>query len=124
MPASDAQLVDDGLEALKRYAARSATLTYGDLNRELGSPIASPSAGFPGRIGKLCDDINKHHEAVTGYGFMISALVHGVDSGLPGPGFFALAAELRRLPPTDDVLAKRVFVQWECEAAFAAYQQQ
>jgi hypothetical protein len=121
MPEPDPQLVEDGLEVLKRFAARGATLTYGELNRELGSPIASPSAGFPGRIGKLCDDINKHHDATTGYGFMISALVHGVDSGLPGPGFFALAADLRRLPPTDDVQTKRTFVEWECEAAFAAY---
>ncbi|GAA2138843.1 hypothetical protein [Glycomyces algeriensis] len=121
MPEPDPQLVEAGLEVLKQYAARGDTLTYGELNKELGSPIASPSAGFPGRIGKLCDDINKHHEAVTGERFMISALVHGADSGLPGPGFFALAADLRRLPLTDDLGAKRTFVEWECESAFAAY---
>lgn len=121
MPQPDTLLTEDGTEVLKRYAARGETLTYGALNRELGSPIASPSAGFPGRIGALCDAINEHHETSTGQAFMISALVHGADSGLPGPGFFALAARKRLLPPTDDLAAKRQFVEWQCEAAFDFY---
>jgi hypothetical protein len=121
MSLKDAQLIEAGLEVLKQYAARGETLTYGDLNRELGKPIPQP--GFPGRIGELCDGINRHHEETTGYGFMISALVHGADSGLPGSGFFKLADKLRRLPLTKDQEAQRVFVSWECEAAFAVYRQ-
>jgi hypothetical protein len=120
MPLEDAsQHIEAGLEVLKQYAARGETLTYGDLNRELDTPI--PQAGFPGRIGELCDGINRLHEETTGYGFMISALVHGAKTGLPGAGFFKLANTLRRLPLTNDEEAQRVFVSWECESAFAVY---
>ncbi|WP_030161072.1 hypothetical protein [Glycomyces sp. NRRL B-16210] len=116
-----AQLPERGLEVLKRYASRGETLTYGDLNRELGEPFAPGT--FHGGIGRLCEALNQLHETTTGQPFMICALVVRADSGQPGDGFFKLADRLRRLPLIADAETRRVFVRWQCEAAFAAYSQ-
>ncbi|GAB3650227.1 GNAT family N-acetyltransferase [Glycomyces tarimensis] len=114
-------LVETGLRVLLGYAARGETLTYGTLNRELGNPF-SHGGNFPGQIGRLCDAINVHHDAVTGLPFMISALVHNGSTQQPGPGFFALADRLGLLPGTDDDLAKRRFVDGQLAAIYDHYQ--
>lgn len=120
MATQDLVLIDVGLNVLKRYAAHGGQLTYGDLNRELGSPIKH-GGNFPGQIGRLCDAINKRHDEITGHKFMISVLVRNGDSGQPGPGFFQLAAELGLLAPTEDTEAKRAFVDRQQRAVHAAY---
>ncbi|GAB3230882.1 hypothetical protein GCM10027447_25610 [Glycomyces halotolerans] len=108
------------MAVLRDYAARGETLSYGDLNRELGAPFRH-GGNFPGQIGRLCDDINTHHEAVTGLSFMISVLVHNGDTRQPGPEFFALADRLGALPATEDGEAKRRFVADQLAAVFAYY---
>lgn len=114
------ELTEAGLAVLRDFAARGETLTYGTLNRELDSPFKH-GGNFPGQIGRLCDNINAHHDAVTAQRFMISALVHNGDTHLPGPGFFELAANLRLLPATDDLQAKREFVSGQLDAIYAHY---
>ncbi|MCH7231105.1 hypothetical protein L0U85_09600 [Glycomyces sp. L485] len=114
------ELTEAGLAVLREYSARGETLTYGALNRELGSPFKH-GGNFPGQIGRLCDDVNAHHDATTGLPFMISALVHRGDTHLPGLGFFELADRLGALPKTDDEQAKRRFVADQLSAIFAHY---
>ncbi|GAB3998506.1 hypothetical protein GCM10029992_24510 [Glycomyces albus] len=114
------ELVDAGIGVLRDYAARGETLTYGDLNRKLGNPFKH-GGNFPGQIGRLCDDINARHEAITGMRFMFSALVHNGDTHMPGPGFFQLAARLRRLSETDDLEVKRAFVSDQLQTIYAYY---
>lgn len=118
----DQDLIEAGLEVLKRYAAHNGQLTYGDLNRELGSPFKH-GGNFPGQIGSLCDAINRHHDATTEHEVMISVLVRSKTTGQPGPGFFELAASLGRLAPTDDDGKKREFVEREQLAVHAVYRQ-
>ncbi|MCH7231613.1 hypothetical protein L0U85_12235 [Glycomyces sp. L485] len=115
------ELTERGLAVLREYAARGETLTYGALNRELGSPFKH-GGNFPGQIGRLCDDVNAHHDATTGLPFMISALVHRGDTQMRGAGFFELAGNLRLLPPTDDEQTKRSFVTDQLSAIYAHYQ--
>jgi hypothetical protein len=112
--------VDAGMSVLLEYAARGESLTYGALNREIGNPFKH-GGNFPGQIGRLCDDINARHDATTGLPFMISALVHNGDTRLPGPGFFQLAANLGKLPSTDDDQKKRAFVTEQLQAIYAHY---
>jgi hypothetical protein len=120
MPHDDSVLIEAGLQVLKRHASRGETLTYGDMNRELGRPFEL-DADFPGRMGKLCDDINDHHSGVTGLKLMIAVLVRDDETGLPGEGFFKLAASLGRLPWTDEVDAKRAFVKEQERRVFMVY---
>ncbi|MEU6250317.1 hypothetical protein [Glycomyces sp. NPDC047010] len=120
MSNDDLILIDAGVEVLKRYAAHGGQLTYGELNRELGSPIKH-GGNFPGQIGRLCDAINRRHAEVTGKEFMISVLVRNGDTGQPGPGFFELAATLQLLAPTEDEKAKRDFVDRQQRAVHAVY---
>jgi hypothetical protein len=120
MANDDLVLIEAGLEVLKRYAAHGGQLTYGELNRELGSPYKH-GGNFPGQIGRLCDSINRFHDETTGFDFMISVLVRNGDTGQPGPGFFELAAELNLLPRTEDADKKRAFVDQQQRAVHAAY---
>lgn len=120
MPHDDSVLIEAGLQVLKRYASRGETLSYGDMNRELGKPYKL-GANFPGQIGKLCDDINAQHSSATGLKLMISVLVRNGETGLPGEGFFKLADGLGRLPWTDEVDAKRTFVQEQERRVFMVY---
>ena len=120
MPHDDSVLIEAGLQVLKRYAEQGRTLTYGGMNRELGEPYKS-GADFPGRIGKLCDDINAHHSSATGLSLMISVLVRSGETGLPGEGFFKLADSLGRLRWTDEVEAKRAFVAAQERRVFMVY---
>lgn len=119
----DTPLPERGLEVLKQYAARSQTLSYGDLNREIGKPFVPGTQAFRSGIGSLCDAVNGLHETTTGRSFMISALVTRADTGQPGEGFFKLADRLRLLPLIADAETRRVFVRWQCEAAFETYSQ-
>jgi hypothetical protein len=108
MAHDDSVLIESGLQVLKRYASRGETLSYDDLHRELGDPFKGADVAV--QVGKLCDDITVHHSNATGLKLMISVLVRDGDTGLPGEGFFHLAAGLGRLPLTDDADAKRAFV--------------
>jgi hypothetical protein len=114
------ELAENGMSVLLDYAARGETLTYGDLNRNLGGPYKF-GGNFPGQIGRLCDDINARHDALTGLPFMISALVHNGSTHLPGPGFFELAGSLELLPRNEDECAKRKFVDAQLDSIFAHY---
>jgi hypothetical protein len=120
MPHDDSVLIEAGLQVLKRYAAQGETLSYADLNRELGQPYKL-GAEFPGQIEKLCDAINDHHSGATGLKLMIAVLVRDGETGLPGDGFFKLAAGLGRLPLTDEVDAKRAFVAEQERRVFMVY---
>lgn len=120
MAHDDSVLIASGLQVLKRYASQGETLTYADLNRELGEPFKLGS-NFPGQIGKLCDDITTAHSSATGLELMISVLVCDGETGLPGDGFFKLAASLGRLAPTDDVEAKRAFVKAQERRVFMVF---
>ncbi|MCC3765030.1 hypothetical protein K3N28_18380 [Glycomyces sp. TRM65418] len=118
----DSVLIETGLQVLKRYAAEGETLSYDEMNRELGEPFES-DADLPGRIGELCDDINAHHSKATGLKLMISVLVRNGETGLPDDGFFKLAAGLGRLAWTDDLDAKRAFVGAQERRVFMVYRQ-
>lgn len=120
MAHDDSVLIAAGLQVLKRYAAQGETLSYGELNRELGEPFKL-GAAFPGQIGKLCDDITTAHSSATGLKLMISVLVVDGDTGLPGEGFFKLAASLGRLAPTEDADAKRAFVKEQERRVFMVF---
>ena len=109
MAHEDFVLIESGLQVLKRHASRGETLSYSDFNRELDQPYKL-GADFLEQIGKLCDDITVHHSNATGLNLMISVLVRDSETGLPGEGFFQLAARLGRLPSTGDADAKRAFV--------------
>ncbi|SDE07217.1 hypothetical protein [Glycomyces harbinensis] len=122
MPHDDSVLIEAGLQVLKRYAARGETLSYGDMNRELGEPYKA-GGNFPGQIGKLCDDINARHSSASGLQLMISVLVRNGETGLPGEGFFKLADSLGRLPLTDEMDAKRAFVQSQEKRIFMVYRE-
>ncbi|THV42720.1 hypothetical protein [Glycomyces buryatensis] len=117
------ELKEAGLAVLIEHAKRGDTLTYKQLNIELGTPIDPPKGHyFVRQIGLLCDDLNARHLATTEHEFMISVLVRTVDSPrLPGDGFFRLAERLGRLAYTDDINARRSFVSDELEAIYAAY---
>lgn len=118
----DSVLIEAGLQVLKRYAAEGETLSCGTMNRELGEPFPS-DADLPGRIGGLCDDVNAHHSKSTGLKLMISVLLRNGETGLPDDGFFQLAAELGRLVRTDDLDAKRAFVDAQERRVFMVYRQ-
>lgn len=120
MAHDDSVLIASGLQVLKRYAAQGETLSYDDLNRELGEPYEA-GGSFAGRIGKLCDDITAAHSSATGLKLMISVLVRDGDTGLPGDGFFELAASLGRLALTDDLDAKRAFVKEQERRVFMVF---
>ena len=116
MAHDDSVLIESGLQVLKRYASQGETLSYDDLHRELGRPYKG--ADIPGQVGKLCDDITVQHSNATGLHLMISVLVREEGTGLPGDGFFKLAADLGRLPFTDDVDVKRAFVEQQEQRVF------
>ncbi|MDA1358917.1 hypothetical protein O1R50_04745 [Glycomyces luteolus] len=120
MAHGDSALIESGLQVLKRYASQGETLSYGDLNRELGEPF-NLGAHLPGQIGKLCDDITTAHSSATGLKLMISVLVRDEDTGLPGDGFFTLAATLGHLAPTDDADVKRAFVKQQERRVFMVF---
>jgi hypothetical protein len=120
MAHDDSVLIASGLKVLKRYAAQGETLSYGDLNRELGEPFKL-EAEVPGKIGKLCDDITTAHSSATSLKLMISVLVRDGDTGLPCDGFYTLAAALGRLAPTDDAEVKRAFVKEQERRVFMVF---
>lgn len=119
MTHDDAALVQSGLQVLKRYASQRETLSYDDLDRELGHPYGP--GGDADRIGRLCDDITAAHSSATGLQLMISVLVRDGDTGLPGDDFFALAARLGRLPATDAIAARRTFVDQQERRLFMVF---
>jgi hypothetical protein len=125
MPDFTAEDIEAGLAVLETYAKRGIPLTYTQLNLELDSLIDPPKGPyFAGRVGQLCDDINRRHlELNPSCGFLISALVHGVESPrLPGNGFFRLADELNFIPTyTENRDTRRTFVAGQLEAIYAAY---
>ncbi|THV40233.1 hypothetical protein [Glycomyces buryatensis] len=120
MAHDDSVLIASGLQVLKRHASRGETLSYDDLNRELGRPYEI-GGDFSGHIGKLCDDITVAHSKATGLKLMISVVVRDGETGLPGDGFFELAASLGRLALTDEVDAKRAFVEEQERRVFMVF---
>lgn len=120
MPHDHSVLIEAGLRVLKSHASRGETLTYTEMNSELGEPYKA-GADFSALMGKLCDDINDQHSGATGLKLMIAVLVRDDETGLPGEGFFKLAASLGRLPLTDGVDAKRAFVNEQERRVFMVY---
>jgi hypothetical protein len=118
----DSALIESGLQVLKRHAARGETLSSEGLHRELGEPFEVGS-DLPGQIEELCEDISAQHSSGTGLELMITVLVRDGDTGLPGDGFFRLADSLGRLPWTDEIDARRDFVNAQERRVFMVYRE-
>ncbi|MGH8009989.1 MAG: hypothetical protein ACREQ3_23590, partial [Candidatus Binatia bacterium] len=72
---------------------------YGEI-----APLASidtENPHFAALVGRLLDEIN-HAESAEGRP-LLSAVVIGKDSNMPGSGFFACARDLRRYSGRDDL---------------------
>lgn len=70
--------------SLKEIAGRHALTTYGDLF----APFGFGDKKFRSKWRKVLGDISNYTKG--NYGRWISALVHNVDTGYPGKGFFQL----------------------------------
>lgn len=92
---------------LAETAAARSTVTYGEVARRV----------FDGRVsarsGALMEMLGEVDSAThSGHGIMIASLVVRADTGIPGEGYFAFAAEELGLPALAD---RRAF--WERETA-------
>ncbi len=105
-------------ERLVKAARAGEFVHYGELAKMLGIDMDNPH--FGALVGKPLDRINED-EAAAGRP-MISAIVVGKDTMLPGAGFFKLGQELRQTLPGEDEIGfairqiKRVHEYWSREA--------
>lgn len=97
---------------LADVAAARSTVTYGEAARvAFGGRFSARSRALMDLLG----DVDSEQEALRGV--MIAALVVRKDTGMPGDGFFAFAAdELHR-----DVTDRERFWRAEAEAVWCAY---
>jgi hypothetical protein len=91
---------------LADVAARRSTVTYGEIARRVFGGRASA------RSGALMDLLGEvDEEADARLGVMVASLVVRADTGMPGEGYFAFAADELGRPVGD----RRAF--WEAEVA-------
>jgi len=112
---SDAEWADArrALEALLAEVGRArSTVTYGEIARRVfGGRVSARSGALMDLLGEV------DTEADARLGVMVASLVVRADSGIPGDGYFAFAAEeLGR--PIDD---RRAFWDAEVERVWEAY---
>lgn len=86
-------------EKLREIARAQKTVIYSEI-----APIAGIDTGnphFAALVGQLLDEINRV-EAENGRP-LLSAVVIGKDTGMPGRGFFNCARDLKRYSGNDDL---------------------
>lgn len=86
-------------EALRGIAREKRTVFYSEIAPLAGVDTGSPH--FAALVGQRLDAINRV-EAENGRP-LLSAVVIGKDSGMPGQGFFTCARDLRRYSGKDDL---------------------
>lgn len=92
--------ISDGLYArLQSIAREQLTATYSEVAPTAGVDTANPH--FAAVLGTRLDEINRM-EAENGRP-LISAVVIGKETGMPGQGFFTCARDLRRYSGKDDL---------------------
>lgn len=98
---------------LVRAAQYRGLTTYQDVAVIMGLPMSGSHMGK--EVGHILGEISE--DEVNANRPMLSAVAVGVN-GKAGPGFFALARQLRRLLSSDNEAA---FWERECEAAYGAW---
>lgn len=101
-------------DELRKVAREQRTTTYGDI-----APLAQLDMENPyhrTEIARLLGEISTHEHELGRP--LLSAVVIGKDTNIPGQGFFTLARELGRYSGDDDVAffareLSRVFGAWK-----------
>ena len=104
---------DDLSRLLGEVAASRSTITYGEIARRVfGGRVSARSSALMCLLG----EVDSATEA--GQGIMIASLVVRADTGMPGEGYFAFAAEELGRELLGD---PRAFWEREVERVWAAY---
>jgi hypothetical protein len=100
-------------DTLRAVARSQRTVLYSEVAPIVG--IDTGNEHFGALVGRFLDDINRV-ESAEGRP-LLSAVVIGKESGMPGTGFFNCARELRRYSGRDDLAfwideLQRVYAYW------------
>ena len=100
-------------ERLRGVARAQGTASYTEIAQLAGIDTDNPH--FGALVGRLLDDVNRAEQAAGRP--LLSAVVIGKDSNLPGAGFFECARDLRLYSGNDDLAywmqeLKRVHDYW------------
>ena len=97
---------------LAEAGARRSTVTYGEVaKRALGGRVSARSSALMELLGEV------DSQADARMGCMVASLVVRADTGMPGDGYFAFAAEELGRP----IGERRAFWTAEVERVWAAY---
>jgi len=97
---------------LAEAGARRSTVTYGEVaKRALGGRVSARSSALMELLGEV------DSQADARLGCMVASLVVRADTGMPGDGYFAFAAEELGRP----IGERRAFWTAEVERVWAAY---
>ena len=111
-PKEWATLRDDLERLLAEVAAQRSTVTYGEIARRVfHGRVSARSGALMDLLGEVDSDADAR------LGVMTASLVVRADSGIPGDGYFAFAAEECGRPIAD----RREFWQAEVTRVWEAY---
>jgi hypothetical protein len=100
-------------QLLAETAAARATVTYGEVARRVfEGRVSARSSAVMALLGEVDDATYRQS------GVMIASLVVRADTGMPGEGYFAFAAEELGLPALAN---QRAFWESEAERVWNAY---
>jgi len=119
-----AELQRAGMHFLEERARLQRLTSYTETATVLGRRTGLRGFDFSehadrAAMGYLLGRISK--QSVADLGFLISALVTYLDSNDAGPGFFALAQQLRMLPAQPSADQRQDFWVGQVNAAFAHF---